>query len=800
MRGAEGTEESARRPGRDVFTGAGDVGRDLARVDWSATPLGSPGGWPFSLVSSVEIVLRSRFSMWMAWGPELTFFCNEAYRRDTLDTKYPWALGRPAREVWAEIWPDIGPRIEKVMATGDATWDEALLLLLERSGYPEETYHTFSYSPLSNDEGAITGMLCVVTEDTDRVIGARRMSTLRDLGSEPTAVRTEEEVLVSAARHLGANRHDLPFGLFYTFEGDGGVARLRATSGIEPGHPAAPALVETGGERNPWPLAGLDGERPHLVEHLGRRFPGLPTGAWDEPPDRALVLPLPQQGQSMPAGVFVAALNRYRPLDDEYRSFLELISGQIAAGLATARGYAAERERAEQLAELDRAKTDFFANVSHEFRTPLTLLLGPVEDALADSVTPLGPQQRERVAMVQRNALRLLKLVNTLLDFSRLEAGRLEASFEPVDLARYTRELASVFASAAERVGLSLEVDCPSLPEPVWVDQELWAKIVLNLLSNALKFTFTGSISVRLRAEEGDVVLQVRDTGIGIAPEEQSRLFERFYRATASRARTFEGSGIGLALVADLAALHGGAVAVASELGQGSTFSVRLPLGNGHLPAEQLVPASALPEGGPVVATAPLAGSQVAGFIAEAQRWLVADDGTEGERDPGPRGDETSPCILVIDDNADMREYVARLLADQYRVRTASDGPEGIDAGAAHRQPDLILSDVMMPRTRRVRRAGRAARRPADRAHPRGAPVGPGRGGGHRGGAGGRRRRLPRQALHHPRAAGPGRRQPRAGPGAAHPGPPRAQPDPARPDPTAVAASGAGSSTWPPGP
>ena len=319
-----------------------------------------------------------------------------------------------------------------------------------------------------------------------------------------------------------------------------------------------------------------------------RRFTGLPTGAWDAPPRQALVVPLLQRGRNPPAGVFITALNRYRPFDDGYRTFVELIAGQIGARLATARAYETERDRAEQLAELDRAKTAFFTNVSHEFRTPLTLMLGPLEDALADTQVPLPVNQRERLETVQRNALRLLHLVNTLLDFSRLESGQVEPRFEPVDLARYTAELASVFASAAERGGLTLTVVCPPLEEPVWVDPDLWAKIVLNLLSNALKFTFDGGITVSVAANDDRVELIVADTGIGIAPEEQNRLFERFYRATATRARTHEGSGIGLALVAELAALHGGTVRVASTPTVGSEFVVSVPIGHGHLPDDQL--------------------------------------------------------------------------------------------------------------------------------------------------------------------------------------------------------------------
>lgn len=672
---------------RDVFARGGPVGAALADVEWSGTALGEPASWPRSLTLAVSTILRSRFSMWMAWGPDLTFFCNDAYRRDTLGAKYPWALGRPAREVWAEIWPDIRPRIDRVLATGEATWDEALLLFVERSGYREESYHTFSYSPLIDDDGAVTGMLCVVTEDTERVIGARRMATLRDLGVGRGADTSAEEVLASSAAALGTNPRDLPFSLLYTFDDDGRTAGLRATSGLDGRHPMAPDAIDCSSPNAPWGASEVRAGSTVLVDDLGAAGVAAPSGAWDEPPLQALVVPLAGQGQSAPAGFLVAGVNRYRLLDDGYRGFLGLVAGQVAARLAAAQAYEAERSRAEQLAELDRAKTAFFTNVSHEFRTPLTLLLGPAEDALADRGEALGPAQRERLEVVQRNALRLLKLVNTLLDFSRLESGRLDARFAPTDLSRVTAELASAFASATDRVGLTLTVDCPPLAEPVWVDQDLWGKLVLNLLSNALKFTFEGGITVSLRPDGDHVVLAVEDTGVGISAEEQGRLFERFYRAAAPRARTHEGSGIGLALVAEVAALHGGAVAVTSTPGQGSEFEVRIPLGRAHLPSDQVMLVA--PAEGQRPTRAP-----AAGFLAETTRWLGAEEPRPAPRSPDAGDDR--PRVLVIDDNADMREYLERLLSSDYTVMTAGDGVAGIAAARKH-LPDLVLSDVMMP-------------------------------------------------------------------------------------------------------
>ncbi|GGM28770.1 SpoIIE family protein phosphatase [Dactylosporangium sucinum] len=630
-----------------------EVSRDLAAVDWAATPLGPPDDWPQSLRSVVRILLGSRFSMWMAWGPELTFFCNDAYRRDTLGKKYPWALGRPASEVWAEIWPEIGPRIRTVIDTGVATWDEALRLFVNRSGFTEESYHTFSYSPLTDDDGTITGMLCVVSEETERVIAERRMATLRDLGSDAG----EGGVFAVAERHLAARDDDLPFTLAYLFDDDGG-ARLACSTGVPDGHPLRTSAA--------WPLAELERGVPLT---LGG-FTWLPAGAWPEPPTEVRLVPLAREGGGQPYGFLVVGLNRYRPFDQGYSGFLDLLAGQVAARIAAERAYDAERQRAEQLAELDQAKTAFFTNVSHEFRTPLTLLLGPAEDVLA---TPLTPDQRDRIEVVHRNAERLLKLVNTLLDFSQLESGRLEPRLEALDLAGLTAELAAMFRPAADRAGLSLVVDCPPLPRPVAADREMWSKITLNLLSNALKFTFSGTIAVRL-ADGGDGFAQLRvtDTGVGIDPADQGALFDRFHRVTGARSRTHEGSGIGLALVAELTALHGGTVGVRSAVGEGSTFTVRIPFGPASPPGD----GSALSR-------------DLRGYVAEVDRWV-------GTPLPVPMSGATGPRVLVVDDNADMRDYIRRILEIDYRIVEAGDGLQALALVRAD-PPDLVLTDVMMP-------------------------------------------------------------------------------------------------------
>ncbi|MER7495642.1 SpoIIE family protein phosphatase [Streptomyces pharetrae] len=631
--------------------------------------------------------------MWMAWGEQLTFFCNAAYRRDTLGRKYPWALGRPASEVWAEIWPDIGPRIEAVLSTGEATWDEGLLLFLERSGYSEETYHTFSYSPLRDDSGDVVGMLCVVSEDTDRVIGERRMATLRDLGSDPSVIRTEQEVLAFADRQLAGNRQDLPFTLTYLFDGD--TARLAGATGMPAGHPAAPAALPADAPNGVWPVAALATGEAALVPLKGDAFGDLPCGDWPESPRQALVVPLLQQG-SAPYGFLVAALNRYRVLDEAYRGFIELTAGHVASGIGSARSYEAQQRRAEELAELDRAKTAFFSNISHEFRTPLTLIMGPAEELRA-RLADADDHIRQELDLIHRNGLRLGKLVNTLLDFSRIEAGRMQARYEPVDLAVVTAELASVFRSAIEKAGLAFDVDCPSLDEPVYVDRGMWEKVILNLLSNALKFTFDGAVRVSVRGERTHAVVTVADSGIGVPEAEVPRLFERFHRIENARSRSNEGSGIGLALVQELVALHGGTIRAESAEGEGTVFTIRVPFGTAHL-----APDSVVAETGGTTASA-----TADPYVQEALRWLpdgdtgtAADSVVPAEANVATSGSgPAAPArVLVADDNADMREYLTRILSmTGYEVTAVTDGVEALQA-IRRDAPDLVVSDVMMPR------------------------------------------------------------------------------------------------------
>lgn len=695
---------SATQSGHDFLAGGGEMGALMRRMDWGTTPLGPVHVWSESLRSAVSICLGSRFPIVIYWGPRYVVLYNDAYA-DILGEKHPWALGRCCDEVWAEIWDVIAPMLDGVTAKGEATWSDDQLLTLGRHGYPEECYFSFSFSPVRGEGNRVDGVFTAVIENTRRVIGERRLRTLRELGAAAAEPKAVEDACRGAAAILASNRADLPFALLYLLTPDGKRADLVATVGVDVGIAASPASFEPDSADLPngWPLARVFRAREAaLVDDVAERFGPLAGGPWAEFPSSALVLPIASPGQDRAAGVLVAGISPRRAMDDDYRSFFELVAGHIATAVAGAQAYEAQRRRAEALAELDRAKTAFFSNVSHEFRTPLTLMLGPLEDILRKPSDEVLPDNRRLLEVVHRNGLRLQRLVNTLLDFSRIEAGRVQVSYEPTDVSAMTADLASNFRSACERAGLRLVTDCPRLEEPLYVDRDMWEKIVLNLLSNAFKFTFDGEIAVSLRSNGDAVELLVRDTGTGIPSDELPHVFERFHRVKDARGRTQEGTGIGLALVLELVKLHGGQIRVESVLNQGTTFVVTIPQGSSHLPQDRI----AVPR---TQASTALGATP---FVEEALRWLPDDEASVTTPQRFELGIAESDIddyashrtgtkvrrarILWADDNADMRDYVGRLLSAEYEVESVPDGRAALAAAQA-RRPDLVLTDVMMP-------------------------------------------------------------------------------------------------------
>jgi PAS domain S-box-containing protein len=673
-----------------VFAGDGEMATRMRALEWSATPLGPVEQWPQALRTCVRIVLGSAYPMNICWGPDYINLYNDAYL-PSMGTKHPWALGSSARDVVPEVWEFTKQLFDTVVTQGrpfSALADQ--LFPLNRNNYLEEVYFALSVSPIPDDNGSVGGVLATLLETTERVLEERRRHLLSNLALRAAGTRTEKELWRVSAETLGEDVLSLPFAFLYEYRPSEQQANLTGAS-VEIDEALRPPVIDCRSE-NLWRLNPAMAKGGVLIE-LGDRASGVPVPNWPDHPKEACVVPIRLGEHSEALGFLVAGIHPGRAFDDAYRQFVYRINEQITIGLASASAFEHERRRADALAEVDRAKTQFFSNVSHEFRTPLTLMLGPLDEVLSQASERLSPENQEQLMAVRRNSLRLLKLVNTLLDFSRIEAGRVQASYEPTDLATFTTEIASAFDSAMQDAGLRFSVECRPVEEPVYVDRDMWEKIVLNLLSNAYKFTYSGEIALTLKPVDGAVELQVRDTGVGIPEEHREQVFERFHRIESTQARTFEGTGIGLALVQELVKLHSGTVRVKSAVGAGSTFTVTIPRGKEHLPVERIhAPQSPAPTT-----------IRAEGYVEELQQRLGNEPGMAVDAATSPKLAPPAPspvaireAIVVADDNADMRQYLTRLLSERYEVRTVADGRQALEATQQLR-PALVLADVMMP-------------------------------------------------------------------------------------------------------
>ena len=686
------SDDSVKNDDLSWLAGGGEMGALIRSMDWSATPLGPIAQWPQSLRTSVSLCLSSTFPILVAWGPDDIQIYNDAYRPICGDL-HPRSMGGAFKEIWASALPVVGDAFDRAHK-GEGAYIRDQRMFLDRHGYLEEAFMTFSFSPIRDESGEVGGIFHPITEATETVLNARRTQILRDLSAAIGDARTVGDIAHDIAAQYQQFALDLPFVAVYQLDAGSNRLLLRGGAGLDAHAHMAPVVAEL--DDSLWPFARTAQAREaQRIDGLRARFGSTPCGPYEVAPDSALVLPITVPGQQELFGFVVAGVSAARALDAAYLNFYERLATAVNTAVGNVVAYEKEQRRAEELAQIDRAKTAFFSNVSHEFRTPLTLILGPLDDALADQAAPLAPTQRRRIDLTHRNALRLLKLVNSLLDFSRIEAGRVQASYVPLDLARLTADLASVFESAMEKGGLAYQVELQDLGEPVYVDRDMWEKIVFNLLSNAFKFTLQGGVTLRL-ARHGDTArLSVLDTGSGIPAQELPRVFERFHRIEGTPGRTYEGTGIGLALIQELVRLHGGSIAVHSVQGEGTRFDVDIPFGRAHLPEDRIAaPETVLQDGD---------GQRMgAAFVEEALRWLPDEEAASSSA-PGRVADASlqpagqPPRILIADDNNDMRAYLKSLLEPHAEVSVCADGEAAFEQ-LLRDPPDLLLSDVMMPK------------------------------------------------------------------------------------------------------
>jgi signal transduction histidine kinase/DNA-binding response OmpR family regulator/HPt (histidine-containing phosphotransfer) domain-containing protein len=560
-----------------IFPGASETAGLIRATDWSRTALGPVETWPQSLRTAVSICLGSRHPIVLWWGPERWMFYNDGLRPIMGPHKHPRYLGGRGQECWAEIWHIVGPMMDRVMATGEATWAEDFFLLMSRAGYLEETYFTFSYSPILDESGRPAGIFCACTETTGQVVGQRRMKTLRELTVQ---ARTRTDAAGGCAEALGRNPRDVPFALVYLLDEAGTHLRLTAQAGLPAGSPASPATVALADPADtPWPLATvIEGGRSQLVDNLSARIACLPREPWDEPAHQAMVLPIAQPGWSRPAGVLVLGISPRRAFDDDYRGFLELVAGQVATALGTAelnQALADAQAAREEAVAASRAKSGFLATMSHEIRTPLNAVIG-FAGMLDDQ--ELAPRQREYARAIRESGDQLLGMINDILDFSKLQSGRFELTPAPFPL-RPTLESALDFVAgkAAER-GVDLAyVMGPEVPAGLEADEARVRQVLINYLSNAVKFTTRGEVVLSVQSEpDGDgrhhFHFTVRDTGRGIPPDRLDLLFQEFTTVEGAKGSQKGGTGLGLAICRKLAELQGGQVWAESTEGVGSAF------------------------------------------------------------------------------------------------------------------------------------------------------------------------------------------------------------------------------------
>ncbi len=613
------------------LAGGGEMGALMRAHDWSGSPLGAPLNWPPPLRGMVRLILNTGHPMYIWWGPEGACLYNDAYRESIGPERHPGSLGLPAREVWEEIWPIIGPQIQQVRDGRGATWNVNHMVPITRHGRREDVYWTYSYSPIDDEHSpnGIGGVLVVCTETTEQVLANQRMTAERDQLGQLFEQAPGFMTLLSGPNH----RFEIANPSFRQLVGGRDVVGKTLAE-------ALPEAVEQGYQRL------LDGVyasgQAHIAKGARFSYQNSTEGPMDERFVDFVYQPIKGRDGSV-TGIFVEGAD---------------VTDRELADAALRASEARYRELAQTLAESNQAKDEFLATLAHELRNPLAA----ISNALALQCHARHDEQvlESSQAVIERQLAQMVRLIDDLLDLSRLTRGLVELRRAPLSLVDAVRQAVECCRPAVEQAGHRLVARLPPCDCVVDADETRLLQVLSNLINNAAKFTPEGGlIEVGLRCDAAAAVLSVRDDGVGIPPDMLSRVFDMFTQVHRSHARLGDGLGIGLTLVKQLVERHGGSVVARSDgPGLGSEFVVRLPLL--PLASQALQPPA---EAGP--ARTALTGSGL--------RVLVADDNEDAAA--------TLSMLLTLSGN---------------EVRTASDGAQAW-AIAQDFEPQAVLLDIAMP-------------------------------------------------------------------------------------------------------